>query len=226
MRRKKEGKNRKQEQLHNDLFEELEPNFFGTHAKIKSTIDDSYATADRSLKIVEQTKSLGEETLNTLQFQGEQLKNIQGNVDDVLESEEKAKRHLASIRSLFMTVINYFRPNAGKIDNVSKGDKLIQKNRKKNANAKNKKKKGKVGAIIMEEYVDMSMLDKEDVEKNTKTNKILDKIGDGVDDLKEIALSMGHEVEEQNARLAILKETTMEAGEEMRTLKMGVSNAS
>lgn len=188
-----------------------------------AVIDDSLASTERSLAMLDNIEKVGTQTQDTLEQQSEQLRRVQGEMDEVVVNEKKAKRLISSIRSLWGTFINLFRNEPHKEDNITATDKIIKKQKiknKKNIKSKKSKKEKEVRDILREEtIVDLSVLSKENKNNNLKVNDNIEKIGQKVCVAEKLARKMGEELDEQNIRLDKINETTHGATEAMRSLQ-------
>eukprot|EP01087_Luapelamoeba_hula_P006068 TRINITY_DN16212_c0_g1_i1.p1 TRINITY_DN16212_c0_g1~~TRINITY_DN16212_c0_g1_i1.p1 ORF type:complete len:420 (+),score=102.64 TRINITY_DN16212_c0_g1_i1:21-1280(+) len=101
-------------------------------------VDDSLASVQRSLRMAENTRMIGAETLDKLNAQGEQIVRIQEHLDNIDESQSEADRHLRAISSIGGAFGNNFRRRPPRRDGVKKGDKLAAKKKRE----REKKQKG------------------------------------------------------------------------------------
>lgn len=186
------------------------------YPKHSASIKAALSSTERSKALVEHSKEIGADTLNTLDHQGEQIRRIQGDVDTVRHEQKKAKRSLFSIKSVFGAAINHFRSEPTKSNHVKETDTLIEKSHKKKH--KNKKREEEKNFILMEP-IDMSMLSEENRADNRHVNKNLEEISDGVSTLKVMAEEMGEKLDDHNLRLDAITKTTDQALDEMQTLQ-------
>jgi len=211
----------------------------------ESIVDDSYASVQRSLKLAENTRMVGAETLDKLNSQGEQIRRIQGDLDDIDELQDKADMHMRAINSITGVIGNKFRKGPKGRNGVKEGDKLTAKNRKRREKAGHvlddydddedddedlpeesrterkmrvKKSVRESGGKVSDMYqADMSMLSDDHQDTVKKTDQTLDRIGNIVDDLKVIALEMGDEIDDHNVRLKVMDKSVMRANTRMKT---------
>jgi len=193
--------------------------------------DESMASVNRSLKMVENSKQLGVDTLDGLHRQGEQIRNIQADVDDINYMQNRADRHMRGISSVGGAIANKFTPKFEKSrDHNRKADKEYDKSRKgklkervqeekqtvKEEVKRNKYDWRKGGKAKTEMYKeDVSLLSEAHQQKVEQTDRVLDQIGDGLLVLKEIARDMGDEIEDHNRRLEQLNGDMREANVRM-----------
>ncbi len=180
-------------------------------ARIKEVIEDSKASADRSLALAERTKQTGINTVENLQHQGEQLKRAQDNVDEILYKQQKAARHIAVIDSIGGWVKNKFSLRRKKRNHVEEDNKKIKKEAKKIAKKERIVPMKVKSDAEMQEPIDYDLLDADDKQDLQHTNDTVEKISDVVDGLKEIALIQSKELDEHNQRLPTLKKTLRKA---------------
>ncbi len=180
---------------------------------IKHSLQSSLDSVDHSLELVEQAKLIGNETGEKLQHQGEQLKHIQNTVDDIAVEQKKSKRHLSAIDSLLGFFVNKVKRAPKRQDNVKKVDEKLADEAKERESLKLE-----TPYFYKQQYLHLDSLDEEDKAKLKKIDKRLDQIESGVDDLKNISLALGDELEEHIQRLDVLAKTTGKAGYEMDQL--------
>jgi len=181
----------------------------------EAVIDESYESVQRSLQIAEGTRRLATDALESLEGQGQQLKRVQNDVDDISGLQEQNERHMAVIESPFGGLANKFRGKKRSEDAI-KADKLsaeAAKKREQERQRESKKKireqrsKNKKGAE--EEFTyehDLSDLSQPAQDKAALTDKGIDQLGFLVQDMKHIAIAMGDEIDEQNVRIDVLGE--------------------
>jgi len=191
-----------------DLVEEAE-----------EVVDDSYESSKRSLAIAENTRNLAAETLENLAKQGDQLRNIQGDIDSIDELQDQADKHMRGINSIGGALSNKFRWKGKRQDHVKKADKIQdqqktqreifeeeqEKQQKRTNRTQATRKKAPLANDREHKYEeDFSMLSGESQQKISETDKNIDRIGDLLDDMKLIALDMGDEIDDHNRRLELL----------------------
>jgi hypothetical protein len=199
----------------------------------EDVVDDSYETVMRTLKLTENTRQIAADTLETLGRQGDQLRNVQGDVDDIGELQEKADTHMRAINSLSGALANKFRRKKKGRDHVALGDKLAEKNPtererlEEEAFKKEKREKSRAGrkAVVTTSAPanldakfkeDFGMLSEESQHKIKQTDHSLDRIGALLDDMKLIAVDMGDELDDHNRRLDILSRDVDKAHTKMK----------
>jgi len=204
----------------------------------ESVVDDSWESVQRSLKMAENTRSLGADTLDMLNSQGEQIRRVQEKADNIDNLQNQASRHMRSINSMAGVVGNKFTRAPSRKDGVKEGNKKVAKVRKHNEKERSKshssddddglmiesKHQRKVrikqemdGSRVSDMYqADFSMLSDQHQDKVKMTDQALDAIGNLVDDMKVMAVEMGDELDDHNERLTILDRTITKANTRMR----------
>jgi len=194
--------------------------------------DDSYDSVIRSLKIIEQTRIIGAESLDKLNDQCNKIKNTQIHLDNIDYLQNKADRNMSAINSIGGVVTNKFIPESKTHDNVKKGNKKVRSQLKKE---KQKKSSNRGGSSRILELVglrkqnnlpdvkitnvyqaDLSMLPEKTQETIHKTDHVIDQIGAILDDLKMLSMEMGDEITSQNTRLDIMKPELTKANVRMK----------
>jgi len=203
----------------------------------ESIVDDSWESAQRSLKMAENTRGIGADTLDMLNGQGEQIRRVQERADNIDDLQNQAQRHMRAINGIQGVVTNKFtRQKKGK-DGVKTGDKKISKLRKERehdrAHEKGdsdeeietesrfqrhlRHKNDDKGDRVADMYkADFTMLSEEHQDKIKKTDQALDAIGNLMDDMKVMALEMGDELDDHNERLKILDGSVTRANTRMK----------
>ena len=69
---------------------------------------------------------------------GEQIRKIQGHVDNIEVLQDKADRHMKAINSVQGAIMNKFSSSPKQRDSNKKTDKLVEKSQKKRAKARDK----------------------------------------------------------------------------------------
>lgn len=170
-------------------------------------IDDSLRSARNSLAMLHGTKEVAADTLQALDAQGEQIKNMQADVDHVLHNEAIAERHLRSIASIWGSFCNWFRPHPVAPNHVrentdKKSDKKQEKSKRQNSGVK---------TLFAGDIVDTTKMSSDSANKIRETDDVLDQMGPALDDLLAMAKEMGSELNKQNQDLQVLTETTIDA---------------
>jgi hypothetical protein len=190
----------------------------------EAVADESYETVQRSLRMAENTRQIGADTLEMLGKQGDQLRRIQEDMDDIGELQNRADRSMKSINSVSGAIANKFSRKKNRKDHLSKADKLREKEKtgrelymeeeeeEEQEHARkhsNQHFRGRYndrgdhgGANLYKE--NFSHLSDETQTKIKETDKGLDRIADLLDDMKLIALDMGDEIKDHNRRLDIV----------------------
>ncbi|KAI3387725.1 hypothetical protein SNEBB_001879 [Seison nebaliae] len=77
--------------------------------EVRQLQDSTLDSTERSVQLIDQSLRSGQNTLDDLNSQGEQLKNIENNMNLMDNFLDESKKHIAGIRSIFGNVPNYFR---------------------------------------------------------------------------------------------------------------------
>jgi len=181
--------------------------------------DDTLKSITRTVQMAQTTKQIGHEIIDNLGDQGERLVKTQQDLDDLDEIFDRNDKHLAVIESPFGGIKNKFkRKDRGK--NVETADKLIEEQSKKmeaekSKNAKiqakidkekeKKMKKNGVGEVV-DARPDISMLSTDAQAKVDQTDRALDILQDLVSDMKQNAIAIGDEIQQQNTRIEVLQQ--------------------
>jgi len=174
--------------------------------RIKEILQGSDASADRSLVMAEKTKQLGIDISETLQHQGQQLKNAEENVDTILYQQKKAERHLSAIESTSGWFANKLRLHTKKHKSAKDNNKKIKKEKRSSS-----KSILPTASISKPEPINHDLLDSDDKHLFDHTNDTLEKISGIFHDLKQIAIEQGEEISEHNARLPRLQKKITQA---------------
>lgn len=89
------------------------------HDTVDDLADDSLERTQQTLATLIRTDQICDATLEELESQGEQLKNAQVGVDNILYQQELAKRHERSIRSFWGWLYNQFAPKPVHVDHTA-----------------------------------------------------------------------------------------------------------
>ncbi len=156
--------------------------------------------------------------------------------------QNRGDGYMRSINSVQGALTNRFRIKPKRKDGIKKGDKLAAKTKKKrdkerrDAEASDEEEEeqeesrvqrrarhregvkgdGSRGKVNQMYQADFSMLSEEHQDKIKKTDQSLDQIGNLLDDMKIMALEMGDELDDHNARLAVLNESVTKANSRMK----------
>lgn len=159
-------------------------------------------SAQNALASVVQTKQIATDTLQTLHAQGEQMDNMQKNVDAILEGQKVAEKHTDSIGSIFGAIFNaLFRK---KEDYVPPAP-IVTKPSTTEPPAR--------PTIILD--------DASDDEPNTAT--ILTQLSGHLDDVQEMAQQMSTELSKHNQKLEKMAPTVHQANVNMQHLNHRIS---
>ncbi|KAL6063335.1 phosphatidylserine decarboxylase [Balamuthia mandrillaris] len=195
----------------------------------EDVVDDTYDSVQRALRVAENTKRIGSETMEKLDHQGKQLRSIQGDLDDISHLQDKADRHMRGIESVAGYYANHVTSSGRAKDNNRKADREIDKLRKAEAKDKQlaereerrrqRKQHGRSrdrGEEDHREYQpDFSMLSEEKQQKIKDTDSALDRLGDLVSDLGEMALEIRGELQDHNIRLDKVRDSSRQNNERM-----------
>ena len=142
-----------------------------------------------SLRLVQETLNIGAATAAELEGQGRQIDNIHNNLTEINQSVKKSEHHVRGIKSIF-----------GALWNKAKGPPKVEVNIPKvpqqtvapMPSSSNHTRDVQSGPLYAQEK---HRLDTE------RTHDNLQQIGLGVQGLREMALSMGDEMDRQNRKL-------------------------
>lgn len=76
--------------------------------KIEDTMQDSLASTKRSLKALEESEQIGLATAEDLLVQGEKLRKIDKQLDEIQQTTSQTQKHLNNIKSVFGGFKNWF----------------------------------------------------------------------------------------------------------------------
>lgn len=92
-------------------------------AKIGQIEDDSLASTQRALRMLNETEEIGNKTAQELVSQGEKLKNIDNQLDNINDNLNSTQKHINSIKSVFGGLKNrFFKGTSTKSIDVPKSD--------------------------------------------------------------------------------------------------------
>jgi synaptosomal-associated protein 29 len=165
------------------------------HAKIDSTENESLESTRRALRMLNETEEVGVKTADELVMQGEQLKRVEGNLDEVDQTLKESEKAIKQINSNFVT--GYMRA-------IFKGD-----SKKSNTTAKKDESmfvktttpqtKTTVGSAFSSQSqskpTQASVITGSDREKEMNEN--LDAMSSGLARLQMLSLDMGREIDSQ-----------------------------
>lgn len=194
----------------------------------EAVADASHATSERALRQALETRRVGGDILDNLGDQGKQLQRIQNKVDDVDALQDQEEDHLREIESPLGALKNaimgkkrYRNTNKKVAKTEEKMSKRKQHQRKKQqqqvAKEHKKMEKRHPKASETQPYQpDLSVLSDEHQRRVEETDGNIDQIGAVVQDMKELAVAIGDEIEKQQPQLETLTDTVLEAKDRQR----------
>eukprot|EP01088_Endostelium_zonatum_P011070 TRINITY_DN2487_c0_g1_i1.p1 TRINITY_DN2487_c0_g1~~TRINITY_DN2487_c0_g1_i1.p1 ORF type:complete len:392 (+),score=132.74 TRINITY_DN2487_c0_g1_i1:163-1338(+) len=212
-RTKKEGTNGETPKTTEELIQESE-----------EVIDDSLASVQRSLAMANTAKQTGVDTLDALERQNEQLRRIQGDVDDIHGILDKNEKNLAIIESPFGGLKDKLRRKK-KHKDLEKADKTVEVNMKEADNERKREHK----KVMKEEKSrqqkearygkneewkpSLDHLSEEAQDKDKQVDEGLDALSNLVGDMKNIGIAMGYEIEASTERVGQVQQSIKSADE-------------
>lgn len=166
--------------------------------------DETLNTTRKILSTTNQTKKLAADTLQELKNQGRQMGNIQGDVDDLRQEQAIGKRHLNTLSNFFASLFNLFHPHIKSPNHHGEANKKLAENAPKPAPHQQK-------PYTHVDDTSFLQLTPQNAEKWQQTDDVLDDVQADVEDLGEIAVKMGQEIDTHNQRLDILNQDAEEA---------------
>jgi len=193
------------------------------YEEANSLASESNASAQRSLRLIEQTREIGASTMMRLRDQGTQIEQMQSDMDTVHNNMKQSERKLRSIESVWGTMANTVTSSSNsRYKKKADADrKLLRKRRKeekKSLKIREQQWKERREADAFNGRARDGMIARDPGSRNEEgsqeqqfyqtvddTDQALDRIGNVLDDLKIIARDMGTELNEQNQRLDSLR---------------------
>jgi len=178
------------------------------YVEVNKFAKESISSASRALRLIELTREIGSGTMTKLKDQGRKITHMQGDMDTVHNNMKQSERKIRAIESIGGTVANSVTHSSNEPSKTrAKQDVQLMKTRCKEDTKLKRSNEIPRGRNLMIE-VDSSKpfgTNEEDFYRTVdNTEHILDKIGAALDDLKNIAIDMGSELNEQNDRLTNL----------------------
>lgn len=177
-------------------------------------VDESHASVMRSLRLIENTVSTATSTLENLEKQGDQLRRVQEDVDEIGEKLDRGDRHMRSIKSWTGAIANKFsrtkqHDTAVKAELMTEEQRLKREEDEFKASKREKSKAARpmarsspsTGRKTEDEYAHLSQDSRTKIDQ---TDKALDRIDECLDHLKLMAFDMGEELDDHNRRLGLL----------------------
>jgi len=186
---------------------------------------DGNRSAQRSLRLAEQTRDIQSNTIMKLRDQGVQIERMQGDIDTLHNNMRQSERKLRGIESVWGSFANKMTSRGNKnYKKKAHADRRMMKSRKKQEDANKKLKEAqweerrladrsnnkKRGDKMIQRDAGMRNVEVGSQEELfyqiiDDTDQQLDKLGCVLDDIKNISLDMGVELNEQNERLDVLR---------------------
>jgi hypothetical protein len=167
--------------------------------QINETIEDSYQSSERSVQIIRETVCEGEDALNELKNQGEQIDRMNRRLIDINGLTQVAQYHMRSIKSVFGSLFNSAAPTPTVSSNSDSSKKKVDSSIKDNTHFSSPK-------TDQPDQIDLK------IEQN------LNEIEEGVDVLKRLAIEMGDEIDLQNKKLETTDRKTHQANWKLKQL--------
>jgi len=196
---------------------------------------DGNRSAQRSLKLAEQTRDIQAQTMMKLKEQGHQIERMQNDIDTVHNNMKQSERKLRSIESVWGSFANKVTSSRNKNykKKAHQDRKLIKK--RKDAEKKNRKIKEaqweerrsadransrkKRDTMVRRDPgsrgVEVGSQEEQFYRIIDDTDQQLDQLVGVLDDIKSISLDMGVELNEQNDRLDALRHDVDKAAPRM-----------
>eukprot|EP00009_Paramoeba_aestuarina_P005564 CAMPEP_0201516828 /NCGR_PEP_ID=MMETSP0161_2-20130828/8074_1 /ASSEMBLY_ACC=CAM_ASM_000251 /TAXON_ID=180227 /ORGANISM="Neoparamoeba aestuarina, Strain SoJaBio B1-5/56/2" /LENGTH=442 /DNA_ID=CAMNT_0047914113 /DNA_START=52 /DNA_END=1380 /DNA_ORIENTATION=+ len=211
---------------------------------------ESNEAAKRALRVAEQTKAIGADTLGKLDSQGQKLYNAESDLNQINADLKEANRELRGIHSRTGAMKNSM--TKSKWDHVDRknmsAEQRLEFARQKEEERKNKGKKGKKGKeekltideILAQKKAEEDELRKKDTMQHLiengdfdhlssdtqynmrETEQTLDAIQGAVKDLHGMAEQMSVTLDEQNRLIDELSTTTTQTNARMKKTRMKV----
>jgi len=192
-------------------------------------------SAQRSLRMAEQTRDIQANTIMKLKDQGHQIERMQGDMDTIHNNMRQSERKLRGIESVWGSVAN--KVTSSRNSNYKKkahSDRKMMKERKKAEDKNRKVKQGQWEERREADRVNSSkkrdnMIQRDPGQRGVAvgsqeeqfykiiddTDQQLDQLVGVLDDIKNISLDMGVELNEQNQRLDALRHDVDKAAPRM-----------
>lgn len=174
------------------------------HAKIDSTENESLESTRRALRMLNETEEVGVKTADELVTQGEQLKRVENNMDEVGSTLKESEKAIKQINSNFVT--GYMRAifkgdsKKNKPDQDKKGSVFTITS---DASSSNSKKSGggfvAFNAQSQSKPAQATVITGSDREKEMNEN--IDAMSSGLARLQMLSMDMGREIDSQKPRI-------------------------
>lgn len=194
------------------------------YAEANTVALEGNRSAQRSVKLAEQARDIQANTMIRLKEQGQQIDRMQGDMDSLHNNMKQSERKLRGIESVWGSVAN--KVTSSRNSRYKKKAHMDRKLMKKRKNEEDKNRKLKQAQWEDRKDADHSSSKRKrdtmiaktpgsrDVERGTQeeqfyqiiddTDKQLDTLSSVLDDIKNISLDMGIELNEHNERLGAL----------------------
>jgi len=217
--------------------------------KVESEIlaQESNDAAKRALRVAEQTRQIGAETLAKLDSQGQKLLNAQSDLDQIDSDLKEANRELRGIHSLGgqlkngLTSSNYSHVDRSKLTKEQRADLARQEKEDREKGKKKKQEKKKtIEEILAEKKAEEDELRKKDTFQHLiesgqfdhissdaqfkirETEQTIDAIALTVGDLKSMAEDMSHTLDQQNVLIDELQVSAINANARLKKTRAKV----
>lgn len=196
---------------------------------------DGNRSAQRSLRLAEQTRDIQANTIMKLKEQGHQIERMQGDMDTIHNNMKQSERKLRSIESVWGSFANKVTSNRNsnykkkahqdrkilkkRKDEEGKNKKVKEKQweEKRTADRKNstKKRDNMIARDPGRRGIEVGSQEEQFYAIIDDTDQQLDQLSGVLDDIKGISLDMGVELNEQNDRLDALRHDVDKAAPRM-----------
>ncbi|XP_033108993.1 synaptosomal-associated protein 29-like [Anneissia japonica] len=178
-------------------------------SNIRSQIDrhehSMLESTQRSLGVLYQTEEIGNETAEELLRQGDQLRRTEKKVDKINADLDTSQRYVTSLKGIFSGMRNYFRPAVKKDPGwETQDDKSPSKLQRTVDNANT----ASMATSSSFDHPGLRLRDPEAAQMygqrqssstiNKAVDENIDELGLGIARLKDLAIGLGEEMDEQN----------------------------
>lgn len=201
------GGGRNQRSANEDQMDEQTKKTMQTIREAESVAKDSKQTMARVLGKLDETEQIANDTNTMLVKQGEQIKGIQSKVDHMEDTMDAADENLKKIDSLGYSIFRHFVPKKKKDGRDTNAELDKKQEKEKEKEKKSERGGGEVGGGAKGRYNhpdELRVLSDDARRDIEETDEMIDQASAGVGRLKNIALQMGTELDEQNKRLEVL----------------------
>ncbi|MCS5708417.1 hypothetical protein CC99x_005800 [Candidatus Berkiella cookevillensis] len=186
--------------------EEFDPE---TKEKIHTIVIDSNHSAHQILKIVNETKKIGEDTRKRLDQQGEQIGVIDRDVQELDYQAKKNKRTVKGINSVWWAIVHFFTPKCLKPQKPNFDDAVVEEDEKKNL--------AEISDFFTENTGTVTILfDERTKSVADDTSKVLSEANTAMHDLEFLSMGMNKKLRKQNKALDKIADKTDDINDNLR----------